>query len=87
MITVPLRSTCISSVSPFQEEEKKVLVSPIAESPVWAFVKRSMGIRGIFLIFSPTKGVEQLGCVWVGLNRCEGGLVTIKFNLGGLYVR
>ena len=37
-----------------------------------------MGIRGIFLIFSPTKGVEQLGCVWVGLNRCEGGLVTIK---------
>ena len=61
MIAVPLRSTCISSVSPFQEEEKK-----------------SMAIRGIFLIFSPTKGVEQLECVWVGLNRCEGGLVTIK---------
>ena len=36
-----------------------------------------------FLIFSPTKGVEQLECVWVGLNRREGGLVTIKVQKGG----
>ena len=41
-------------------------------------LKRSLHIRRIFLIFSPTKGVEQLECVWVGLNRCEGGQVTIE---------